>query len=200
MVIFDINSAANVVPLQENDITSIENLFETRYTTAMDDSVRILTVQLVNGYNRMVDLKKVTLVPLHCSEGLVYRKHVLLYFDIDNNNNYINNNINNIYITFRYYEEQERMSKGKFNQIKNNVKFFQKRFDNDSVIGYINDEFQNLYKDEANSYNDFIRREKQKEVQRLEDETHASLTATKTEIENININQSQPQPTGRGTY
>ena len=202
MVIFDINSAANVIPLQENEISSIENLFETRYTNSMEPSISTLRAQMVKGYNRFVDIKQVTLVPRHCREGLVYRKHVLPKFDINNidNNNYINNNINNIYITFRYYEEQERMSIGKFNQIKNNVKFFQKRFDNDSVLGYINDEFQNLYKDEENSYNDFIRREKQKEIQKLEDETQAQLTATTVEIEEPIIQTSQPQATDRGTY
>jgi len=92
------------------------------------------------------------------------------------------------------------MSIGKFNQIQQNVKYFQKRFDNDSVIGYIIDEFQSLYATEPNNYASFIRRENQKEIEILEQETQADLTDTVVEIEAPQIQRSQPQPTGRGSY
>ena len=200
MIIFDINSAANAIPLRENEIGSIENLFETRYDIAANLSLDILKREMGLGYNEFANANRITLNPKECRDRLIYNKKVLPIVNNINNNNYINNNIINIYITFKYYEEQERMSLGKFNQIQQNVKYFQKRFDNDSVIGYIIDEFQSLYDNEPNNYASFIRRENQKEIEALEQETQADLTDTVVEIEAPRIQRSQPQPTGRGSY
>jgi hypothetical protein len=90
------------------------------------------------------------------------------------------------------------MSLGKFNQIKKNVKYFQKRFDNESVIGYIKEEFQDLYKNEPNNYASFIRRENQKEVEILEAETQAQITGQEIEIETQLIDRSSPGASGAG--
>ena len=199
VIMFDINSAANRIPLDENNITSIENLFETRYKNPIGDSLRILETEFILGYNTYANNNRVTSHVSECNYDLKYTKNILPLVN-NINNNYIHNNIINIYTTFKYYEEQGRMSIGKFNQIKNNIKYFQKRFDNDSVIGYINDEFQSLYENEPNNYAAFIRRENEKEVQKLEDETQAQLSATVIEIEGPTIDRSPTQPTGRGTY
>lgn len=200
MIMFDINSAANSIPLRENEITSAEQLFETRFDVDTSKTIDSLKIAMSHGYNAYAKANRIVLNVKDCNDRLVYNKKVLPLVNNINNNNYINNNIINIYISFKYHEEQGRMSIGKFNQIKNNVKYFQKRFDNDSVIGYINDEFQSLYENEPNNYAAFIRRENEKEVQKLEDETQAQLSATVIEIEAPTIDRSQTQPTGRGTY
>ena len=200
MIMFDINSAANAIPLNENGISSAEQLFETRFNVDTSKTIKILKQEMGKGYNMYANANKIVLNVKDCNDRLIYNKKVLPLVNNINNNNYINNNIINIYITFKYHEEQERMSIGKFNQIKNNVSYFQKRFDNDSVIGYINDEFQNLYESEPNNYASFIRREDQKEIEKLEDETQAQLSATTIEIEGPTIDRSPTQPTGRGTY
>ena len=200
MIMFDINSAANAIPLNENGISSAEQLFETRFNIDTNKTIKILKQEMGKGYNMYANANKIVLNVKDCNDRLIYNKKVLPLVNNINNNNYINNNIINIYITFKYHEEQERMSIGKFNQIKNNVSYFQKRFDNDSVIGYINDEFQNLYESEPNNYASFIRREDQKEIEKLEDETQAQLSATTIEIEGPTIDRSPTQPTGRGTY
>ena len=160
---------------------------------------RSILSEFISGYNTYAHNNRVTIHVSECNYDLKYTKNILPLVN-NINNNYIHNNIINIYISFKYHEEQGRMSIGKFNQIKNNVKYFQKRFDNDSVIGYINDEFQSLYENEPNNYAAFIRRENEKEVQKLEDETQAQLSATVIEIEAPTIDRSQTQPTGRGTY
>ena len=171
VVIFDINSAANSIPLRENNITSIEQLFESRFTTSPTICLDLLKIEMAVAYNLLAEANRSTLLAKDCGDAIKYKKKVLPLVGNVNNNNYINNNIINIYITFKYYEEQERMSIGKFNQIKQNVKYFQKRFDNEAVIGYIKDEFQNLYATEPNNYASFIRRENQKEVEILEQDT-----------------------------
>jgi len=200
MVIFDINSAANVIPLAENGLSSIEQLFETRFTTSPTICTDIMRDEMAIAYNLFARANRVTLQAKDCGDKLIYNKKILPLVGNVNNNNYLNNNIINIYITFKYYEEQERMSLGKFNQIKKNVKYFQKRFDNESVIGYIKEEFQDLYKNEPNNYASFIRRENQKEVEILEAETQAQITGQEVEIETQMISRTPTQPTGGGSY
>ena len=56
------------------------------------------------------------------------------------------------------------MSNGKFDQVIKNINYFQKRFDTNTVIGYIENEFQNLYKNEPNNYASFIRKERAREL------------------------------------
>ena len=200
MVIFDINSAANNIPLTENNISSIEQLFETRFTTSPTICTDIMREEMAIGYNQLANENRTLLQAKDCGDKLVYNKKVLSLVGNVNNNIYLNNNILNIYITFKYYEEQERMSLGKFNQIQQNVKYFQKRFDNEAVISYIKEEFQDLYKNEPNNYASFIRRENQKEVEILEAETQAQITGQEIEIETQLIDRSRPTATGRGSY
>ena len=200
VVIFDINSAANSIPLRENNITSIEQLFESRFTTSPTICLDLLKIEMAAAYNLLAEANRSTLLAKDCGDAIKYKKKVLPLVGNVNNNNYINNNIINIYITFKYYEEQERMSIGKFNQIKQNVKYFQKRFDNEAVIGYIKDEFQNLYATEPNNYASFIRRENQKEVEILEQETQAQITGEEVEIQIQTFGRSPTQPTGGGSY
>tara|TARA_R110000822_G_scaffold43544_10_gene117535 strand:+ start:11881 stop:13185 length:1305 start_codon:yes stop_codon:yes gene_type:complete len=200
LIMFDINSAANAIPLSENGISSAEDLFESRYSIDTSKTINLLKQEMGKGYNAHANANRITLKVKDCNDRLIYNKKVLPVVNNINNNIYINNNIINIYITFKYHEEHDRMSVGKFNQIQQNVKYFQKRFDNESVIGYINDEFQSLYESEPNNYASFIRRENQKESEKLEDETQAQLSATTIEIEGPTIDRSPTQPTGRGTY
>ena len=204
LIIFDINSAANVIPLSKNNITSIENLFESRYQVPTTLSLQVIQQEMIKGFNKYANANPYTLNAKAChlvgSGGLLYNTNVLNHIS-NNNNDYLNNNILNIYITIRYYEESERMSIGKYNQMIKNIDYFKKRFDTDSIIGYIEDEYKNLYKNEPNNYRSFILKERQRETEQLEKETQAQITNTLIEIETMtNTNLSPIQPFGDGTY
>jgi hypothetical protein len=204
LIIFDINSAANITPLSKNNITSVENLFESRYQVPTTLSLQVIQQELLKGFNEYAVRNPYTLNARAChlvgSGGLLYNTNVLNPIS-NNNNEYLNNNILNIYITIRYYEESERMSIGKYNQMIKNIDYFTKRFDTNSIIGYIEDEYKNLYKNEPNNYRSFIRKERLREIEQLEKETQSQITNTLIEIETTtNTNLSPIQPFGDGTY
>ena len=229
LIIYDINSPANSIPLSKNNISSAENLFETRYQTPTNITLQIIQDEMVSGFNEYAFENPYTLhvkecnlrgyrytcttiqEDIACDDNLIYNMN-LLSIVRGHDNSYINNNILNIYNTFRYYEEQERMSIGKFQQINKNINYFQKRFDKSSVISYIEDEYKNLYKNEPNNYVSFLIKEKLRALEQLEKETLADLTNTLVEIDTDtrldtssgvttgDASTSPSQPTGGGTY
>jgi len=121
---------------------SAADMFESNYLLAYKKDIELLKLKLIQHYNIFTSNRQVIIKQKISRDNKVYSKIEL----INNNNiNYINNIIYKLYINIRNIEEDYVYGDSDINQFIKKAKKYEKSFDKDKAIDYINIKFRSTY-------------------------------------------------------
>ena len=164
VLVADLASPAIKPYLQKYGIINITNIFQTRYTQTHLSDIDKMIRGIVTSYRQLVNQKPFYKQIKSCGpttqSELIYRQQV-------NNNSIIqlrNNNILiiNLYCIIRNIEEREPLNNIDLNKLIKEAIDYQKTFDIETAIGYINDRYNETRKFKDGGINSVIRKQNEK--------------------------------------
>ena len=172
VLVADLASPAIKPYLQKYGIINVANVFQTRYTQTHLSDVNKMIQGIITSYRQFVNQKPFYKQIKSCGpktqSELIYRKQVNNNSILELNNNNIL--IINLYCIIRNIEEREPLNKIDLNKLIKEAINYQKAFDTETAIGYINDRYRETRKFKDGGINSVIR--KQNEKKNLTTEPH----------------------------
>ena len=145
-------------------MTSVTDVFQTRYTQTHLSDIDKLIRSIITSYRQFVNQKPFYKQIKSCGPNtqseILYRKQI-------NNNSILelsNNNILiiNLYCIIRNIEERLPLNKLDLNKLIRETINYQKTFDMETAIGYVNDRYRESRKFKDGGINSVIRKQSEK--------------------------------------
>ena len=164
VLVADLASPAIKPYLQKYGITSVTNIFQTRYTQTHLNDIDKLIRSIITSYRQFVNQKPFYKQIKSCGPNtqseIIYRKQI-------NNNSILeltNNSIIiiNLYCIIRKIEERLPLNKLDLNKLIRETINYQKTFDMETAIGYVNDRYRESRKFKDGGINSVIRKQSEK--------------------------------------
>lgn len=164
VLVADLASPAIKPYLQKYGIINVANVFQTRYTQTHLTDVNKMIRGIITSYRQFVNQKPFYKQIKSCGpktqSELIYRKQV-------NNNSILelyNNNILiiNLYCIIRNIEEREPLNNIDLNKLIKEAINYEKTFDMETAIGYINNRYRETRKFKDGGINSVIRKQNEK--------------------------------------
>jgi hypothetical protein len=164
VLVADLASPAIKPYLQKYGIVNVANVFQTRYTQTHLSDVNKMIQGIITSYRQFVNQKPFYKQIKSCGSKtqseLIYRKQVNNNSILELNNNNIL--IINLYCIIRNIEEREPLNKIDLNKLIKEALNYQKTFDMETAIGYINDRYRETRKFKDGGINSIIRKQNEK--------------------------------------
>ena len=164
VLVADLASPAIKPYLQKYGITSVANVFETRYTQTHLSDLDKMIQGIITSYRQFVNqkpfFKKINSCGSITTSELIYREQINNNTIIQLNNN--NNLLIELYCIIRNIEERNPLNELDLNKLIREAKNYQKTFDKPTAIGYINDRYRETRKFKDGGVNSVIRKQNEK--------------------------------------
>jgi hypothetical protein len=164
VLVADLASPAIIPYLQKYGMTSVTDVFQTRYTQTHLSDIDKLIRSIITSYRQFVNQKPFYKQIKSCGpktqSEIIYRKQI-------NNNSILelsNNNILiiNLYCIIRNIEERSPLNKLDLNKLIRETINYEKTFDMETAIGYVNDRYRESRKFKDGGINSVIRKQTKK--------------------------------------
>jgi hypothetical protein len=164
VLVADLASPAIKPYLQKYGMTDIRDVFQTRYTQTHLSDIDKLVRAIVTSYRQFVNqkpfYKQISSCGPKTQSELIYREQINNNSIIQLNKN--NNLLINLYCIIRNIEEDSTLKETDLNKLIMESINYEKTFDREIAVGYINDRYKEVQKFKNGGINSIIRKQQEK--------------------------------------